>query len=301
MLQVYSSTITGLSQHGPLSDFSTYTLTLDVRMYAEIVMQAGLDIATFTDVATTEDAKLRILHAAFVVLVDKPTMITMPVNAMPIPMASIVVICAMVDRVPHVVALVNSTSETVRQPWGTDFAIGHVTVSGTMDAAFVFQSVPMMVLDQPMTWSETLALPRALDTVYGLNTTTRSELSSKLCDILATVYIGIESPVGPVRIFLQRSHHAAYSAARIRRLTLVDDFLRTGNASLVPFVRAMMLARMMEWGTTTSSSATFKTYYFIATTGVPVFVPCGQAVHVDTSYEAFANRMLNNFACRVVD
>jgi hypothetical protein len=58
----------------------------------------------------------------------------------------------------------------------------------------------------------------------------------------------------------------------------------------------MLLARVMEWGTTASTSPTFATYYLVATTGVPVFVPRGLVTNVDT-YEDFAARMIKNFAC----
>ena len=59
----------------------------------------------------------------------------------------------------------------------------------------VVKLMPGMVLEQPMTWTESLSMPRNLDKAYGLDVDTLSRLSKTLPALLSWHYPSKEDAV----------------------------------------------------------------------------------------------------------
>ena len=160
-----------------------------------------------------------------------------------------------------------------------DFTLSHYS----MDPASykcIMQVAVRMVMHRPLTWRESLMTERSIDGQYRLGATERATLMSNVDYVLDFIYVRggpspqprtpLEKPSSELRMFLRNTNFAAYMAFVERRESLFADWNATFPTNLVAPLRAVMLARLMEWGIVASSKTVFKYLYHTISRGFPV-------------------------------
>ena len=181
-------------------------------------------LATFVNAATPAMDKLAMVHACLRASVGTSVLLAMPSSKCRVDILAPVILCARIDENDYILGIASSMSAAVSLstllqvvdlltrilicPFqcirvlqlGQD-ASGFVLRHASMPSeayTHVVKLMPGMILEQPMTWAESLSMPRNLDKAYGLDVDTLSRLAATLPTLFSWHYPSVEDVVSAI-------------------------------------------------------------------------------------------------------
>lgn len=176
-----------------MHDFTTFSVSLSTRAYLPLVLQVGseFELADFRAPGTGDAAKRAIVHACIKRAVDVPVFLTLPASITEINTFSPVIL-AVDDAVLGVALSMCSSCSSSSYP---DFPLIHPALPMEEQAYFIKVMV-MCALESPITWLESLTMPRKLDMAFGVDAHARELLGTQADKILAYFYPALEESQG---------------------------------------------------------------------------------------------------------
>ena len=179
----------GIGHDRGINDFTTFSVTLPSRAFAPLVVQFASDseLADFTAPGATPDVSRTIVHACVKRAVDAPAFLTLPASKAEISVFSPIIL-AVDDAVVGVALAMSNAMPISCVP---DFPLLHPTLM-PREQAFVVKVAIMCALEAPITWRESMRMPRQLDTVFGVDDRAREMLADATGDAMQFYYPEME-------------------------------------------------------------------------------------------------------------